>query len=110
MTRPMTEGHIPCSPDSVSSRSNTHDMVPKMQISFTPELIAERLRSTTSLGHNLMRCRDPACPQRQDCARWLDRFTDAQGVPHAPSLYQFNPADADEPCMAFVAMTQTSHA
>ncbi len=95
---------------SVSSRSNTHDLVPKMQIGFTPEQTAKSHRSTTSLGHDLMRCRDPTCPQRRDCARWLDRFTDAHGVTHAPSLYQFNPSDADEPCIAFVPMTQTSHA
>jgi hypothetical protein len=68
-------------------------------------MTASETAEKDGLGHDLMRCHDPTCPQRRDCTRWLGRFTDAQGVSYAPSLYQFNRADANEPCIAFVPMT-----
>jgi len=53
-------------------------------------------------GGDLARCHDPVCGQRRQCRRWRERSSGGVSAAQAPSLYQFNPLDASEPCSAFL--------
>lgn len=47
----------------------------------------------TRLLNDVCRCHDDACPERENCLRWLQRDTGTENTPHAATLYYTLPGE-----------------